>query len=283
MHVGRVLGAVSLYAPTPKAILTAAEVAAACGAELTVLTVLRDPWELVRPDEVEGFRRTNQGSPASLAATRAVERLQELTRVAVLPAPRVSYQAAFGWPSIEIARCAEAIGADLIVLGPGEEVARGAAENVTTATLRRSRVPVLVAPAQHRVYRTVLACVDDSPHAMDVLEVAQATADHFAAHVVALHVEPSDAGVLAPGERRPWLRHVEASSRQGGTAVVPCETAVRQGDVASEILTEATTLDVELIVFGYRRGMNYGDPGAVTTVAARLLRRASCALLAVPV
>jgi nucleotide-binding universal stress UspA family protein len=283
MHVGRVLGAVSLYAPTPKAVLTAAEVAAVCGAELTVLTVLRDPWELVRPDEVEGFRRTNQGSPASLAAARAVERLQELTRVAVLPAPHVSYQAAFGWPSIEIPRCAEAVGADLIVLGKGEEVARGAAENVTTATLRRSRVPLLVAPAQHRVYRTVLACVDDSPHAVDVLEVAQATADYFGAHVVALHVEPSDAGVLAPGERRPWLRHVEASSRQGGTALAPCETAVRQGDVASEILAEATALDVELIVFGYRRGMNYGEPGAVTTVAARLLRRASCALLAVPV
>ena len=41
--------------------------------------------------------------------------------------------------------------------------------------------------------------------------------------------------------------------------------------------------DAELLVFGYRRGMNYGDPGAVTTVTARLLRRASCALLAVPV
>ena len=282
MRVGRVLGAVSLYTPSPKAVLTAAEVAAVCGAELVVLTVLQDPWELVRPDEVEGFRRTKSGSPASLAAARAVERLQNLTRTAVLAAPSVSYQAVFGLPSIEIARSAEKLGADLIVLGRGEEMARGATENVTTAVLRRSRVPVLVAPAQHRVYRTVLACVDDSPHAVEVIDAAHGMADHFGAHVLALHVEPTEAGVLAPGERRPWLRHVESGRDEGGAAVAPCETAVRQGDVTSEILAEAAARDAELIVFGYRRGMNYGDPGAVTTVAARLLRRASCALLAVP-
>jgi nucleotide-binding universal stress UspA family protein len=283
MHVRRVLGAVSLYTPNPKAVLTAAEVAAVCGAELVVLTVLQDPWEMVRPDEVEGFRRIKAGSPANLAAARAVERLQDLTRTAVLPAPTVSYQAAFGLPSIEIARNAETLGADLIVLGRSEEMPRGATENVTTAVLRRSRVAVLVAPAQHHVYRTVLACVDDSPHAVEVLDAAQATADAFGAHVVALHVEPAEAGLLASGERRPWLRHVEAGARAGGTAVAPCETAVRQGDVTSEILGEAAARNVELIVFGYRHGMNYGDPGAVTTVAARLLRRATCALLAVPV
>jgi nucleotide-binding universal stress UspA family protein len=263
-------------------VLTAAEVAAVFHAELTVLTVLRDPWELVRADEVEAFRRARSGSPADLAAARAVEQLQALCAPAVLPAPSTSYRAAFGWPSIEIARCAEAIGADLIVLGKGEEVARGASENVTTATMRRSRVPVLVAPAQHRAYRRVLACVDDSPHAVEVFEVAQAAADGFAAHLVALHVEAAEEGVLAQGERRAWLRHVEQGGN-GGAVVANCETIVRQGDVTSEILAECRAEDADLLVFGYRRGMNYGDPGAVTTVAARLLRRASCALVAVPV
>lgn len=282
LQVRRVLGAVSLYTPSPKAVLTAAEVAAVFRAELTVLTVLRDPWELVRPDEIEGFRRTQSGSPADLAAARAVERLTTLCGPAVLPAPSASYHAAFGWPSIEIARCAEEIRADLIVLGKGEEVARGATENVTTATMRRSRVPVLVAPAEHRAYRRVLACVDDSPHAVEVLEAAQATADGFGAHLVALHVEPAEAGVLASAERRPWLRYIEQGGN-GGAAVAHCETVVRQGDVTSEILAECRAEDAELLVFGYRRGANYGEPGAVTSVAARLLRRAACALLAVPV
>ncbi|HSD31343.1 MAG TPA: universal stress protein [Gemmatimonadales bacterium] len=280
--VRRVLGAVSLYTPSPKAVLAAAEVAAVFHADLTVLTVLRDPWELVRPDEVEAFRRARSGSPADLAAARAVERLQALCAPAVLPAPSASYRAAFGWPSIEIARCAEEIGADLIVLGKGEEVTRGAAENVTTATMRRSRVPVLVAPAQHRTYRRVLACVDDSPHAVEVLEVAQAAAEGFGAHLAALHVEPAESGVLSSEERRPWLRYIEQSGT-GGAVLAPCEAIVRQGDVTTEILAECRAEDAELLVFGYRRGMNYGDPGAVTTVTARLLRRASCGLLAVPV
>jgi nucleotide-binding universal stress UspA family protein len=283
MRVRRILGAVSLYTPNPKAVLTAAEVAAVSGAELVVLTVLRDPWELVRADEVEGFRRTQHGSPAGLASTRAIERLRELTRFAVLPAAKTSYQAAFGWPSIEISRAAETSAVDLIVLGKGEEMARGSSENVTTATMRRSRVPVLVAPATHRVYRTVLACIDDSPHATDVLAAAQGMADHFGAHLLALHVEPAEAPMVAAGERRHWLRYLEAGRASGGTAVAPCETAVRQGDVTSEILAESAARDAELIVFGYRRGMNYGDPGAVASVAARLLRRASGALLAVPV
>lgn len=283
-QIHRVLGAVSLYTPSPKAALTAAEVAAVFHADLTMLTVLRDPWELVRPDEVEGFRRTQSGSPADLAGARAVERLQALCGPAVLSAPSVSYRAAFGWPSIEIARCAEEVGADLIVLGKGEEIARGGTENVTTATMRRCHVPVLVSPAGHRAYRRVLACVDDSPHAMDVFEAAQATAEGFGAHLVTLHVEQAAAGVLAQGERRSWLRHVEQGGNgHGGAAVAPCETIVRQGDVTSEILAECRAEDADLAVFGYRRGMNYGEPGAVTSVAARLLRRASCALLAVPV
>jgi nucleotide-binding universal stress UspA family protein len=283
MQVRRVLGAVSLCAPSPKAALAAAELAAAASADLEILTVLRDPWELVRPDEVEGFRRTHLGSPASLAATRAVERLKTLTRNAVLPAPRVSYQAAFGLPSIEIARFAETAGADVIVLGRGDEGARGASENVMTATMRRSHVPVLLAPLAHRVYRTVVACMDESPRAVDVLEVATTWAETFGAGLLALHVEPSDAGPVGPGERRPWLQRLEGGSHGGDLAVVECETAVRQGDVTTEILAEAAARDAELIVFGYRRGMNYGDAGASGTVAARLLRRGPCALLAVPV
>ena len=174
MRVRRVLGAISLYTPAPRAALAAAEVAALAGADLTVLTVLRDPWELVRADEVEGLRRTHGGSPAAIAAERAGARLRELAGPAVLPVPNVSYHTAFGWPSVEIARHAEEIGADLIVIGHGHEVVQSKEESVTAATLRRSRVPVLVAPLHHRVYRRILACVDESPHAVNVLNAALA-------------------------------------------------------------------------------------------------------------
>jgi len=289
MRIRRILAAISLHAPNPKAALTAAEVAAVTQAELVVLTVLDNPWELVRADEVEGFRRTHGGSPADLATTRACAQLTALAGPAVQSAPSVFYRAAFGLASVEIVRCAEEIGADLIVLGRSEEAARAPAESVTPATLRRSRIPVLVPPPVHEVYRRVLACIDDTPGAPIVFDAARTLADRFGATVVALHVEPSTNGLVAPGERRSWLRRLEGIEGQAGTGaggapsgVCAFETLVRQGDVTTEILAEADAGRADLIVFGYRRGMNYGGAGAVVTVAARLLRRAPCALLAVP-
>ncbi len=281
MHVRRILAGISLHAPTPRAALTAAEIAAVAPADLEVMTVLASPWELVRADEVEGLRRTHMGSPAEVAAERACERLQQLAAAAVLSAPRVTYRATFGWPSVELVRRAEETEADLIVLGNSGQGTIGPAEDVTAATLRRSRVPVLIAPPKHAVYRRVLACVDNTPRATAVLDPATVLGDCLGVETVALHVESTASGIAAAGSRRPWLTRLEGVT--GAGAVLALETVVRQGDVVSEILNEANNGPDTLIVFGYHRGMNYGAAGAVTTVAARLLRRASSALLAVPV
>ena len=281
MDIQRVLAGISLRAPNPRAALTAAEVAAVAHAELEVMTVLASPWELVPADEVEGLRRTHLGSPAEVAAQRACERLEHLAGPAALAAPRVSYRATFGWPSVELVRRAEENAADLIVLGSSGHSAIGPAEDVTPATLRRSKVPVLVAPPVHEVYQRVLACVDDSPNALRVLEAATAIGECFGVPTVALHVERAATGVVPVGGRRPWLSRLEEEG--GGGTVLALETVVRQGDVVSEILNEAKHGPDSLIVFGYHRGMNYAAAGAVTTVAARLLRRATSALLAVPV
>lgn len=268
MQVRRVLVAVGLNRSAPKTALAAAEIAALCDAELTVLTVLADSWELVAPDEVEGLRRSRHRSPAAVAAERAAARLKELTGPATLSAPRVTWRITFGLPSVEIARGAEEIAADLIVIGRGDNL------SVTAAILRRSRVPVLVTPPDHRVYRSLLTCVDDTPNAVDVLEAAMAMGEHLGATVMALHVEPAGDGPMTSRGRTP---------SRGATAVAECETIVRRGDVATEILSLARMRDTDLVVFGYRRGLNYGDVGAAATVAARLLRHAECALLAVPV
>ena len=276
----RVLAAVDLSSPSPKGLVTAAELAAAARAELIVLTVLKDPWQLVAPEEVEGYRRMHSGSPASLAAERATERLQHLTARAALPAPTISCRAVFGVPGIEIPRHAEQAGADVVVLG--RSAAQGPREftqSVTAATLRRSRTPVLIAPETHCVYRRVLACVDDSPNASTVLAAALALGGCFDAHTVALHVRPSDAMAVPPGERPRWLRRLERSDSEGWTAVATCETIVRQGDAATEILAAANQAD--LLAIGYCRGMSLD--AAATGVAVRVLRRATCAVLAVPV
>lgn len=281
LHLQRILAGISLQAPNPRAALTAAEIAAVAHADLEVMTVLASPWELVHADEVEGLRRTHLGSPAEVATERACERLRQLVAPAVLSAPRVSYRATFGWPSVELVRRAEETEADLIVLGSSGPGVIGPAEDVTPATLRRSRVPVLIAPPAHEVYQRVLACVDDTAHAVTVWDAATALGECLRVETVAVHVESTAAGIAPAGVRRPWLNRLE-SVAGGGTALA-LETVVRQGDVVSEILSEAGTGPDALIVFGYHRGMNYGAAGAVTTVAARLLRRATSALLAVPV
>jgi nucleotide-binding universal stress UspA family protein len=184
---------------------------------------------------------------------------------------------------VEIVRCAEQIAADLIVIGRGDEVVQSKEESVTAATLRRSHVPVLVAPLHHRIYRRILACVDDSPHAPAVLDAALAIGEFHGAHVLAIHVEPVSAGAAIPSGRRPWQRQLEQAREDRGPAVAAYEMVERQGDATTEILALATAENVDLIVFGYRRGLHYGGAGAITTVAVRVLRRAECALLAVPV
>jgi nucleotide-binding universal stress UspA family protein len=281
MHVRRVLAAVDLSSTSPKAVLAAAELAAVAKAELIVLTVLRDPWELVGPEEVEGYRRARTGSPADLAATRASERLQQLAGPAALPAPSVSYRTAFGLPGIEIPRHAEEVGADVLVLGrPNGKHPQNGAPSVTAAILRRSRVPVLIAPSVHQVYRRVLAGVDDSPNAPAVLNAAITIGDCFGARIAALHVKPTSALPVLPSDRPRWLRRLEQAEGDGGTVVAACETLVRQGDPATEILAETEASD--LLVIGYRRGMILDDPAPPGT-ATRVLRRATCAVLAVPV
>lgn len=282
MRIRRVLAAVDLSSPSPKGVLAAAELAAAVQAELIVLTVLRDPWELVAPGEVEGYRRLHIGSPASLAAARAAERLQHLAAPAALPAPSVSYRTAFGLPGIEIPRYSEEVGADVVVLNrSAREAPQDFVKTVTAAILRRSRVPVLIAPATHHVYRRVLACVDDTPNAPAVLAAALAIGDCFGAHISALHVKPTDAvSPLAPGERPRWLRRLEEGG-DGGTAVASYVTLVREGDPATEILAAAAAGQADVVVIGYCRGMNLDAmPKGVT---ARVLRRVECAVLAVPV
>jgi nucleotide-binding universal stress UspA family protein len=281
MHIRRVLAAVDLTASTPKAVLAAAELAAVAKAELIVLTVLRDPWELVGPEEVEGYRRARTGSPADLAATRGSERLQQLAGPAALPAPSVSYRTAFGLPGIEIPRHAEEVGADVLVLGrPIGERPQNEAPSVTAAILRRSRVPVLIAPSAHQVYRRVLAGVDDSPNAPAVLNAAITIGGCFGARIAALHVKPTSALPVLLSDRPPWLRRLEHAEGDGGAVVATCETLVRQGDPATEILAEVQ--DGDLLVIGYRRGMILDEPAA-PGIATRVLRRATCAVLAVPV
>jgi nucleotide-binding universal stress UspA family protein len=193
----------------------------------------------------------------------------------------VSYRTAFGLPGVEIPRHAEETGVDVLVLGrPTVQRSQNHGPSVTAAILRRSRIPVLIAASSHRVYQRVLVGVDDSPDAPAVLNAAIAIGDCIGARIAALHVKPISAPPVRSSDRPRWLRRLEQSGEHEGVAVAACETLVRQGDPATEILAAAE--DSDLLVIGYRRGTILDEPAA-PGIATRVLRRATCAILAVPV
>jgi nucleotide-binding universal stress UspA family protein len=149
----------------------------------------------------------------------------------------------------------------VLVLGrPTVQRPQNDGPSVTAAILRRSRIPVLIAPNTHREYRRVLAGVDDSPNAPTVLNAAITIGDCFGVRIAALHVKPTSALPVLSSDRPRWLQRLEQAERGGGVVVAACETLVRQGDPATEILAEAQ--DSDLLVIGYRRGMILDARGA---------------------
>ena len=165
------------------------------------------------------------------------------------------------------------MGADLIVLGreaPTPMDLRHSG-NTLEGTVRRARVLCLVVPrGQHRFSR-VLAAVDGGPDSREVKAAALRLARLFDASVHTVRVEPAVlAGVGAP----PGLQELPPA--------VGNEPIVCQGDPVSEILRVVREEAVDLLVFGHHRG-GPASTHATSRVAARLLQRAPCAVLTVPI
>ena len=192
----------------------------------------------------------------------------------------VPMHTAVGIPAIEIAREAESTGADLIVLGrelPTQMDLRHAG-NTIEGTVRRARVPCLVVPRGQRVFGRVLAAVDDGPDSRDVIAAALLVARLFDGSVHPVHVEgavPAGAGATA------WSHEPRTTSR-GFPPAEECETMTCQGDPVSEILRVVREDEVDVLVLGHPRGGPIGAH-APSGVAARLLQRAPCAVLTVPI
>jgi nucleotide-binding universal stress UspA family protein len=203
-------------------------------------------------------------------------------RAGVPPAlpQRVTRLTPVGIPAIEIARQADSGGADLIVLGrelPTGTTSRDGRETVE-GTVRRARVPCLLAPRGTKAFRRVLAAVDGGPDAEPVIAAARFIARLFHAAVRALHVEEP---VAAGAGVRAWS-HESAPSARHWASEGECDTVVGQGDPVSEILRVVREDAVDLLVVGHHRG---GPVSAHATsgVAARLLQRVHCAVLTVPI
>ena len=160
-------------------------------------------------------------------------------------------------------RLATAAGARLVVFEvprggvPAVEVARAAdRENVdiivlprqsrelVDGTVRRARVPCLIVSAGDCAFRRILAAVDSGPDSAEIIRAAATLGELFEGVVEHVHVA--------------------------------------QGDAATTIVDRLRTQGTDLLVHGHHRGgpRNGHETGSI---AARLLGRAPCAVLTVPI
>src|SRR6266571_3459497 len=251
-----------------EALRAAARTAAGAGAGLAAVTVAQDPWQWIESWEVEKYRFNLPDPIESVLAPRVRDRLEPGFR-AVIGTPPTPHLVRLGVPGVEIARAAELVQADLIVLGRGSEIGR-----TIEGTVRRAQMPCLVVPSGLQRFQRVLAAVDEDE----------------GSDVLAFHVEPTLGAAESGLPRHERLRHVDAVSSALHTAwerapadpsagVAACELITRRGEPVSEILKAVRDERIDLLVVGCHRGEG-GYPSQV--IGSRLLRRAPCAVLTVP-
>lgn len=278
MQLRKILVAVKPTSPDAHPLCAAVELAARARAHLTVLGVTESPWQLLGPEAADsGAVMPSRGDLVALATARLEERVRPLLTPRL--GDHAEAHAAIGLPAIEIARWSESDGTDLIVLGreAPPRVARVDGAGTVEGTVRRARVPCLLAPSGGTPFQRILAAVDGGPDTKEIIEAALVIGRLFGAAVRALYVEaPAMAGVGATS----WGHDAPRWSEERGVAGY--DTIVREGEPVVEILRVLRGEAVDLLVVGHHRG---GPTGAHATsgVAPRLLQRAPCAVLTVPV
>lgn len=234
------------------------------------------------------------GAAAGVDSVLAEERARaEYARIAAETpgAERAGHRLSFGLPAVELVRWAEREQAEILVLGrePGGRLERCVAGSTIAGTLRRARVPCLVVPwgAPGRCSR-ILAAVDASPAATEVLQAAQTLSALCGGELLAIHVQRQavaqsaaaarDADRVAAAVETAWSA---ASAHRVPAAAAVSPLVLGQGEVIPEILRVVRDERADVIVVGHHRGELITPE--CPAVASRLLQRAEYAVLAVPI
>ena len=218
------------------------------------------------------------------ARARLAERIAALTAEA-----DIDLRVTHGAPADQILALADEVSADLIVLG-GREAGgmRWIFGSVADRVLTRARIPVLVARPAGNASPHILAATDFSEPSLPAVAAAHEVSRRFSAPVTIVHVIESDdhhSGISALTRQegadpevisaaRARLREICNQSPETDTSRVVV------GDAARNILQLAERLPASLVVVASngRRGL---ARFVVGSVAARLVRDASCSVLVV--
>jgi nucleotide-binding universal stress UspA family protein len=288
----RILFAGDLSERSRGAFCAACTLAEGCGAHLSILNVVEPTLVAAPPGPARGARL-----PAVLPADTPARRKEiggEL-RAFYRADPRISvdYLVKGGDAAAEIERAAEAIGADLIVVGTHGRggVDRLVCGSVAESVMRGSSRPVLVVNNSDTVptdatVRLILHPTDFSRGSWPALGVARALARANRARLILMHVAPAEvlAGgtFYAPPDLRPARDELTKMREQAAEAGLEgsVENRFCQGDPATEILLAAEETGCDMIVLG-----SHGRTGfrrlLMGSVAESVIRRAPCLALVV--
>jgi nucleotide-binding universal stress UspA family protein len=210
-----------------------------------------------------------------------------------------------GHPPAVIVATAEAISADLLVLGTHGRSGfdRWVLGSVTETVLRKARCPVLTVPthaggvAEPAVFRRIVCAVDFSECAMRALEYATSLAERAHASLTVVHVielppdvprEVHETVMLGPRNQREYIALAEEAGRARLADALPdrvrasltVDTVLAAGKPYREILRVAAEHSADLIVVGVH-GRGAIDRMLFGSTTQHLVRQASCPVLTI--
>jgi nucleotide-binding universal stress UspA family protein len=211
--------------------------------------------------------------------------------------PRLNVVISDGTPSREIVRQAEALPADLLVMGTHgrsgfERLFLG---SVTEKVIRSTKVPVLTVPAPlERAtsvrYKAILCPIEFSDPSMRALEYALRLAQETDAHLVLLHVIEALAEEARLGERHftvpEYFLHLEHDARARLKAAVPDDVRrwctpderVAFGKAPRRIVELAGEMTADIIVMGVH-GAGALNRRLFGSTTHHVIREARCPVL----
>jgi nucleotide-binding universal stress UspA family protein len=267
-----------------RAIRRAAVLAGTFGAEISLVHAIDDdqPNDLIVAAQ----------NVASALLQKQVRNLQEVDGV------QAHYRVMLGIPPDGIARAAEEIDADILVVGSHRKASLKDIFVGTTAerTIRMSRLPILTANGEPAgPYRYVLAAVDFSHGTADAVRVAAAYANESRTPLAVVHVYDTPASSLIAGtsltddqveEQRSGEMARAADELDAFMDALKCAGIRKmlrphETSIADEILAVAGEVAADLVVIG-TRGRSGIAKLLLGSVAEEVLRKADRDVLAIP-
>ncbi len=266
------------------AVVSGAALALRAGASLDVVSVV----ETLLPPTVSKVLKEDAADYEDRLLEQARRRACVQTRGSDMP--EASVHVASGLAAPTIARLAEDLAADMIIVGahPRPEVVRFLVGSTAERVIRLAGCPVLAATGRRRAsFRHILAAVDLSAHACITLRVAAAIARQEDAFIRVLHVhEPypaivQDETLYGEEDLLGIASDAYQTMTEGFDGDVELDVRERRGNAGPEILSESDEWGADLIVLG-SHGFGFFNRMLLGSTSLHVLRHGHVATLVVP-